>query len=130
ERRAAQHGDARAHERRRERRQQRDVVGVEDALGEAERKRGDEERAADRDHPAAARVRTTQPAGYDDAETADEREAEQPPGLSAERLVQQPERPGRAAERTAAAERLRPAGLPVEAAEAVVAEDQRPDAVV
>src|SRR5439155_15852608 len=70
------------------------------------------------------------PAGYDDAEAADEREAEQPPGLSAERLVQQPERPGSAAERTAAAECLGSAGLSVEATEAVVAEDQRPDAVV
>ena len=71
------------------------------------------------------------------AEPGDEREAEQPAGLVAEPRLQQPERTGGAAEQVVppppgppAPAARRAAGLPGDAAEAVVAEDQRPDAVV
>ena len=74
---------------------------MEDALGGAERDRRDEERAADGDDPAAAPVRAPQLRTPEDRGAADDREAEQPAALPAERLVQQAQRTGRAAEEAA-----------------------------
>src|SRR4051812_1017821 len=91
---------------------------------------GDEERAAHRDDPAGARIRALQPARHDGRDAADDRDPEQPARLPAHRLVQEADGPGGTAERAAAAECLRAARLPVDAAKPVVAEDQRPDAVV
>ena len=130
-RRAANQPDAGADERGREGRQLRDVVGMEDPLGEAEGDGGREERPADGDQPAGAGVGAPQARGDREARRWRRRAkpSSQPacpprpslnrrsgPGGAAE---------GRAAARTAtAAGDLRAAGLAVEAAEAVVAEDQ------
>ena len=62
---------------------------------------------------------------------ADDRDAEQPAVLAAERGVEEAERPGAAAEDAdAPPPPRRAAALAGDAAEAVVAEDQREDAVV
>ena len=87
--------DAGADERRRERREQRHVVRVEDALRVAERDRGGEERAADGDQPAGARVGAAQAARDEHRDAGHEREAEEPAGLAAERCVEQAQRAGR-----------------------------------
>ena len=58
--------DARAEQRGREGRQQRHVVGVEDAAGGAEQHGGRQERATDRQQPAAARVGAAQARGEQD----------------------------------------------------------------
>src|SRR3954471_23250666 len=131
--------DAGACERGDEGLEERDVVGMDDALGGAERDRAGQRRAADGQHPPGARIGAPQAARREDREPADEREAQEPAGLAAEARVEQPQPAGRPAERTAgrppgaeaAGDRAsRPARLAVEAAEAVVVEDQRPDAVV
>ena len=98
----------RAHERRRERREQRHVVRVEDALREAERHGAGEERAAGGDQPSGARVAAAQPRHRDQGDPAGHRHAEQPAGLPAERLVEEAERAGGAPEGPASAERLNP----------------------
>ena len=102
-------------------------------LADAERDRAGEEGAADGDQPAGARVGAAQPRGDDQRRCrrpARSRAASRPGRRG---VVEQPQRPGRAAEDAATAVRRAPrgpAGLAVEPAEAVVAEDQRPDAVV
>ena len=126
---AAEHrGGAGAGERRDERGQQRDVVGVEDATGEAEQHRGDQERATDREHPASTPIAATQTTRDEDPQTADDGEAEQPASLAAERRVQQPQRTGAATEHRArcACGTPRP---PFDASESVVFKDQRKDRV-
>ena len=109
---------------------------MEDALGAAERDGGRQEGAADGDQPAGARIGAPQPRHGEQPEAADEREAEQPAALAAEALVQQPQQARLAAEHAAAAGAAgtpSPAGSAVlaeQAPEPVVAEDERPDAVV
>jgi hypothetical protein len=125
--------DRGADQRSGERRELGDVVRVEDALGAAEGDGGGCRRAADREQPAGARVLAAEPGEHQEGDAARERHAEQPAGLAAEALVEQPQHAGLAAEHAAAARTAAAAGsavLPDEAAEAVVAEDQRPDAVV
>ena len=125
---------ARADQRGEERRELAHVVRVKDARSEAERDRRGQRRAADGEHPAGHGVAAPQARRDDQRDARDQREPEQPAGLPAERLVEQPQHAGVAAERATAtaahAAAARPAGLAVEPAEAVVAEDQRPDAVV
>ena len=66
-----------------------------------------------RDQPAGALVaRGAGGVATRIAEAADEREAEQPAGLAAERRVEQAQRPGRAAEHVAAAARPGPPACP------------------
>src|SRR5207248_3696491 len=99
-----------------------------------------EERAAGGDQPAGARVGAAQAAGKKHGDAGDDRKAQQPAGLAAEGVVEQPERAGGAAEEPASpaarptaaatAEGLRPASLAVETPKPVVVEDQREDAVV
>ena len=127
---------ARAQQRRRERRQERDVVRMKDPAGEAEHDGRRQECPADRDQPAGSAVAPSQPREREQREPSGEREAEQPARLVAEAGLEEPERPGRAAEQdsptssaTASAGRGA-AGLARDPAEAVVTEDQRPDAVV
>src|SRR5438552_2620833 len=80
-----------------------------------------------------------QPRDHEDGHAGHHREAEQPPGLIAQRRLEQAKRPGGAAEQRPASGTATPkpagtaartAGLAGNAAQAVVAEDQRPDAVV
>ena len=92
-----------ADERGGERRQQRDVVRVEDPLREGERDGGGQERAADGDQPARAGVGAAQAARGEHGDAGDEREAEEPAGLAAHALVEQAQPAGLAAEHAAAA---------------------------
>ena len=83
------------------------------------------ERAADGDQPAGAGVVAAQP--RDDEQRrcrATEREAQQPAGLAAERLVEQPQRAGVAAEHAAAAATGRRPGPGAAAGPAVLAEQR------
>ena len=102
---------------------------------EGERDGGGQERAADRDQPARARIRAAQARRREHGGARDEREAEEPAGLAAHAAVEQAQPAGLAAEHPASRPAAhgvpaRPAGLAGEPAEAVVAEDQRPDRVV
>ena len=130
------HRDPRTGQSGRERRQLRHVVGVEDPGRLAERHGDRQERAADRDDPAGPRIVAPHARQHRHADAGHQREAEQPAGLAAKAVVEQAQHAGVAAEGSAAA--ATPAGaaasgralLPGQPAEAVVAEDQRPDAVV
>ncbi len=109
---------------------------MEDALGAAEGDRHRQAHAADREQPAGARVGALEAGDDEHADPSRDGGTEQPPGLAAERLVEQPHGPGLAAEHAAGATAARAAAAPrsavlaEEPSEAVVAEDQRPDAVV
>ena len=88
----------------------RSTGGRSPARGERDRRR--RERPADREQPAAARVVASQARRDERHRGRHEREAEQPAGLPAERLVQQPQGTSRAAERRRLPDRHRPAGRP------------------
>src|SRR5690349_4700250 len=111
---------------------------MEDAGREAEHDRAEQEGTAHGDNPACARVAPAQPREDQNRQPGHHREAEQPPGLIAQRRLEQAEGAGGAAEQAVATEAAGAAsraatwspGLPSHAAQAVVAEDQRPDAVV
>ena len=90
--------DARSDQRRGERRQERDVVRMKDPVREAEHDRGRQERAADRDQPAGARIAAAQPGRDQHAGARHDREAEQPPGLVTEARLEQAEHARPAAE--------------------------------
>ena len=116
--------DRRADQHRGERREHRHVVRVEDALGVGEHDRAGRERAARGEDEAGPRVTALQPRRDRDADPADDRHADQPARLAAERGVDEPEEPGVAAEdgahaaapaaARAAGRAARPAGLAVE----------------
>ena len=87
--------------------------------------------AARGQQPARAGVGPAEPRGEGEPDRGDDREAEQPAALAAERVVEQPQRPGGAAEHAATRTTARaaraaagPAVLAEQPAEAVVAEDQ------
>ena len=123
--------EPRAGQRGGERRQKRHVVRVEDSRRRAEGDRHGQERAADRDQPAGTGVRPPRARRDEQRDPAGQRKTEQRPGLTAERLSQQPQQARLAAEDPADRRTsLRAAGLPAESAEPVVAEDQRDHAVV
>ena len=65
---------------------------MEDPAREAEHDRGRHERATDGDQPARIRVPSAQSRPDEQRQSSHNGEADQPPGLVAERRIQQPER--------------------------------------
>src|SRR4051794_36739858 len=106
---------------------------MEDPFCRAERDRSRRESATDRDQPARPRVTPAKAARGHDPDATHDGEAEKPAGLPPEAGVEQPERPGRPPEEPAARvlrRRRRAAGLSANPPHPVVADDERPDAVV
>jgi hypothetical protein len=98
ERRRKHLADASADQQRRERREQRDVVRMEDPARVAERDGCRSERAADGDQPWRPLIGTAQAREREDRDPRHEREAEQPSRLVTEPGLEEAKRPGRASE--------------------------------
>ena len=121
-------------DQRADRRCERDlVVGVDDALAEAEHRRCHEQPTAPQQQPSTSTVGARRTAPLPDPSgEREQRSRQQPRRLAAHDAVEQAQQPGRAAERTASAEATGPAwaALAEDPSEAVIAGDQIENAVV